>query len=607
MSRAIFTLDHLSSFLASSAYSELVNFVRSVVESAKGTSQKDSASTDFSDAVTELLQHAIDLTESVPPEAQATRFGNRAFRTWHEKLAASSGQHIDALLKRTGCATDDLAATLSAYWGDCFGNSVRIDYGTGHEACFFIFLFVLSKHVTLTPEDIREIALSVFPKYLDAVDAIHKTYNLEPAGSHGVWSLDDYHFLVFVIGASQLTDAKSCSYLTPRAIRSRSMVHDHASQFMYMRGVKKLIDSKRGPFEEHSPMLHDLSGLRSWEDVCSGLFRMWEGEVLGKFPVAQHFLFCDEFPSTWTCAADASQSPAVRGPAALRGFVPSGVDALSKYFKRSDAVAAKHELLTNGIRISGWKISSVNERISSDAELESIMGGPVDMPVPEMIFGTNKVEFLHEASGKRFMFDTISALKGTQIKFDKTDQADRYLFKVPYANLWDGKKVGDDSATSLKHCHEDYDWTFTTLKSGAVIDGSGKTIEPQLTDAKIDYEHLKKREGILWFDEVDLFEDDLHDNGVSKLYVKVRVMPSCFFAVHRFWLRADKHFARVYDTRVFHMFKDNKVLIEVRRRECTYEAMIAKGFAASDKALASPDMAAPHLDLIEERTLAFEV
>ena len=39
---------------------------------------------------------------------------------------------------------------------------------------------------------------------------------------------------------------------------------------------------------------------------------------------------------------------------------------------------------------------------------------------------------------------------------------------------------------------------------------------------------ITRQDPILWYDQVQLFEDELHDNGVSTISVKVRVMPMFF-------------------------------------------------------------------------------
>lgn len=97
---------------------------------------------------------------------------------------------------------------LSRYFVESFGNSIRIDYGTGHELSFFAFM-CCCEMMKILPLD--SLVLVLFPAYMALIFRLQDKYKLEPAGSHGVWGLDDFHFLPYLLGSSQMQSCEMAS------------------------------------------------------------------------------------------------------------------------------------------------------------------------------------------------------------------------------------------------------------------------------------------------------------------------------------------------------------------------------------------------------------
>ena len=95
---------------------------------------------------------------------------------------------------------------IKPYLLTSFGSFTRLDYGTGHETSFALFLLclTLTRFLQPVPEEERDIVFGVFIRYLKLCWRLQDVYQLEPAGSHGVWGLDDYAFLGYIFGSGQL-------------------------------------------------------------------------------------------------------------------------------------------------------------------------------------------------------------------------------------------------------------------------------------------------------------------------------------------------------------------------------------------------------------------
>ncbi|KAL6297036.1 hypothetical protein ACE6H2_005178 [Prunus campanulata] len=285
-SKIIQSPDDLRRFHDSFSGKHFLGFVAALSDSirAKKISDPCHESTTIATIVS-ILQTLIQWVDEIPPTKQAARYGNVSFRSWHERLSQTSDSlMLQFLPEHLHASTIEIVP----YFTDSFGNPSRIDYGTGHETNFAAWLYCLARMGVIKEEDYPAVVARVFVKYLDLMRKLQLVYCLEPAGSHGVWGLDDYHFLPFIFGSSQLIGHK---YMKPKSIHNDDIVENFSKEYLYISGIEFIKKVKKGPFSEHSPLLDDISGVPNWNKVNSGLLKMYKAEVLEKVPIMQHFLF----------------------------------------------------------------------------------------------------------------------------------------------------------------------------------------------------------------------------------------------------------------------------------------------------------------------------
>ncbi|OAY45506.1 TIP41-like protein [Manihot esculenta] len=275
-----------------------------------------------------------------------------------------------------------------------------------------------------------------------------------------------------------------------------------------------------------------------------------------------------------------------------------------------DLKAAGAELLSDsdrrGLRIHGWEIFSLKGSILNSSTRLQWEEKLQTSHLPEMVFGDSSLVLKHESSGTKIYFNAFDALAGWK-------QEALPPVEVPAAAKWKFRSKPSQQVIL------DYDYTFTTpycgsetIEAGSNKNGSGNISETSSSicwedcDEQIDVVSLASKEPILFYDEVVLYEDELADNGVSLLTVKVRVMPSCWFLLLRFWLRVDGVLMRLRDTRMHCAFGDGTnpvILRESCWREATFQSISAKGYPSDLAEYSDPSIISERLPVITHKTL----
>ncbi|EED21186.1 phosphotyrosyl phosphatase activator [Talaromyces stipitatus ATCC 10500] len=325
-SKKIHDGNDVQTFFTTKAYRDIMAFLLQLnraifprkIDNTVQTWQLNSLEVEYSEPTRRiqlLLSRLESIIDEVPPDTGPRRFGNISFRKWHqiveERLAGFLDEALgtEVLENSQDSSAQNVTSRqeLQAYLLGSFGSAQRLDYGTGHELSFLAFLACLWK-LSVFPEtgpgvEERGIVIGIIEPYLDLVRNLIKTYTLEPAGTHGVWGLDDHFFLPYIFGSAQYSPAIAETDETPvegslsdapapTSVVKNNIVERERRKNMYFSAIGFIYDVKKGPFWEHSPMLFDISGVTGgWGKINKGMIKMYNAEVLSKFPVVQHFPF----------------------------------------------------------------------------------------------------------------------------------------------------------------------------------------------------------------------------------------------------------------------------------------------------------------------------
>ncbi|KAF6842442.1 hypothetical protein CMUS01_03086 [Colletotrichum musicola] len=211
----------------------------------------------------------------------------------------------------------------------------------------------------------------------------------------------------------------------------------------------------------------------------------------------------------------------------------------------------------------------------STRKLPISKAGPIDemtaslgIPVPEMIFGDNLVRIEHVPTGWSISFNAYDALDGV-------DKTDKKMLKVAYAKDWSSSR--EKTSAGIKEVVKPYDWSYSTEYRGTLAEAAagGDGEERRLRDSKreIPLELLKRRDPILFFDDVMLYESELDDNGISVVSVKVRVHEKRMLLLCRLFMRLDNVVVRIRDTRVYVDFETDEVIREYTAKEDGFDSV----------------------------------
>eukprot|EP01068_Selenidium_serpulae_P012211 Selendium_serpulae@DN5784_c0_g1_i1.p1 len=188
------------------------------------------------------------------------------------------------------------------------------------------------------------------------------------------------------------------------------------------------------------------------------------------------------------------------------------------------------------------------------------------------------------ARGFQIVLDAEGSLEGCAVERFSSHEAPLGKFepvmpKVAQEEVWKKKLENAQKVADVRVLVSTSDWTFASRYWGSAYrHGRATGLDCVVTEEQLPLAMLcDEAKPILWFQQVDLYDDDLSDFGLCRVDAKVRVMPDFWFALTRQSIRVDNVLFRQIDCRLFHMFGSDFVLREFIWKQATVEDLKKRG------------------------------
>lgn len=264
----------------------------------------------------------------------------------------------------------------------------------------------------------------------------------------------------------------------------------------------------------------------------------------------------------------------------------------------------KSHISPNGI----WKITTRKEPILKADPIEAL-NNDIGIPIPEMIFGDNFVSVTHLPSQWTLNFNARDAL-------NRVSKNEEGMLQVAVAEEWKkdrrGQLDGKGDAVlgmGVKGVVKPFDWSYSTDYAGTTH-AKDAAWRPAGEEEVIRTDLLSRQDPILFFDAVDLYEDELADNGITLLKIKVRMMSERLLVLSRLFLRLDGVIVRIRDTRVYVEHSGEKIVRQYTAKEEKYEVLkkeLERRRENVPEAFRDEVLLAPMLRTVEDKVEVFEV